>query len=196
MGSSTRLTQLRTENATEPAALWTPRPRFLWVLAGPDDLTQVAYEIEVTTGAGHRVAVSGRVESTDSVLVPCLNADLESRTGYCWRVRAWTTAASQPTPWAETRFETADFGPWDAPWVEPDQDTALIEGPTSIAEAMTSTTSATDPSERLHPVIRLRHRFTLDRSPVRGRLRATAQGVYQPYLNGVVVGDQVLAPGL
>ena len=46
------------------------------------------------------------------------------------------------------------------------------------------------------PVLLLRREFVIDQPVVRARLYATAQGVYEAELNGAVVGDHVLAPGL
>lgn len=45
------------------------------------------------------------------------------------------------------------------------------------------------------PAVYFRREFTVEHSLVRARLIATALGIVVPYLNGSVVGDEVLAPG-
>lgn len=47
----------------------------------------------------------------------------------------------------------------------------------------------------LHPPVHLRREFTLDAAPSAARLWLTARGVYEASVNGMRVGDHVLAPG-
>lgn len=49
--------------------------------------------------------------------------------------------------------------------------------------------------EEGEPAAYLRRRFVLDDVPRRARLRVTALGVYEAYVNGASIGDEVLAPG-
>lgn len=190
-----RLTDLRIEHDRSPLALHTLRPRFSWVVdaEGVPTLAQTAYELEVTTG-GVPVLTTGRVASADSVLVDALDADLNERTAYDWRVRAWLEGAPEPTPWAFASFETArvDLSGWEAPWVDPAQVPVTRDGsPTLMGPNVND-----DPNDvKLHPAKHIRQAFTLDAAPARARLRMTAQGIYAAELNGRRVGDELFAPG-
>ena len=82
------------------------------------------------------------------------------------------------SPWSEPGwFETGllDAGDWVADWVEPGVDPA---GP---------------PGAR--PAGLLRFDFDVDRPVVGARLHATAQGLYEAFVNGERVGDAELTPG-
>jgi alpha-L-rhamnosidase len=116
------------------------------------------------------------VESPESVLVDWPFDPLRSRQRVAVRVRAWdrngaATAWSSPLPIEAGLVEAAD---WSARFVTPDWEDDL---------------TAPQPSPYL------RREFELTREIVCARLHVTAHGVYEPYVNGRVVGDHVLAPG-
>jgi alpha-L-rhamnosidase len=81
----------------------------------------------------------------------------------------------------------------DPGWQEPDHDDRAWRRPLALARY------ADPPAGRepraLRPSPLLRRSFTLDARPRRARLHATALGVYDAYLNGRRVSDDVLAPG-
>ena len=191
------LTDLRVEHCREPLGLWTPRPRFSWKLSTSDDgIMQHAYEVEVLRDPeGSLVWSSGRVASPESVLVSYEGPALESATRYVWRVRA--DAARQQTPWAESSFETSLLrrSDWLAQFVEPGQEPVTPDGPRRVDGDWLPPAHEGPPEERLHPAKYLRQSFELRDRPLRARLYATSHGVYTAEINGVPVGDQVLAPG-
>ena len=150
------------------------RPRLSWTLRqAPPGWRQQAYEIEVG-GDGVRGG-SGRVESAESVLVPWPGTPLAAGERRSVRVRVWGDGQDGPSPWSppldlETGpLEAAD---WWAPMVGPGE--GLGDG------------------ER--PVL-LRGGFDLPAPPRSARLHVTAHGVFEAEINGVPVGDEVLAPG-
>jgi len=51
------------------------------------------------------------------------------------------------------------------------------------------------PAAGERPVYLLRREFSLESAPARATLRASAMGIYEGYLNGVRIGDQMLTPG-
>ena len=53
----------------------------------------------------------------------------------------------------------------------------------------------TTPPVGERPVYLVRREFTLPSAPVSATLRASAMGIYEGFINGARVGDQVLAPG-
>ena len=125
---------------------------------------------------------------------------LTSATRYRWRVRIWPEAGGQadeaPTPWASSVLETSLLHPgdWTAGWIESEQQPVVPDGAKHFGEIFGYVASS-PPEDRLHPAQYLRQAFDLAGKPERGRLYATAHGVYQAELNGTPVGDQLLAPG-
>lgn len=189
------LDDLRVEQLSAPLGLWTPHPRFSWLLpAGLE--AQNAYELVIRDRDGAEWT-SGRVESAESVLVEAAGVEAASRTAYDWRVRVWADDEADPTAWAVSTFETSILDPseWRAQWIEPEQESVRPDGAQNFAELF-SLRIETPPEDRLLPTPYVRQRFDLDGVPVRARLYATAHGIYQAELNGQPVGDQVFAPGV
>jgi len=190
------LSDLRTEHLREPRGLWTARPRFSWILSATnDDVMQASYELEVRReGEAQPLWRSGRVDSQESVLVGFGGEDLASSTRYSWRVRV--EAGREQSAWSESAFETSLLSrdEWVADFVEPVQVSVAPDGLRRRSGEWVAPEPRA-PEERLHPAKYLRQTFELADRPVRARLYCAAHGVYASELNGVVVGDQVLAPG-
>ncbi len=179
--------------------VWTARPRFSWQLTTTTevDLIQTAYELEVEAAGGGSAQRSGRIASRDCVLVELDGFEAVTAAAYRWRVRCWTNASADPTPWAESTFETTLLSPdeWRARWIEPDQVAVRQDGAASFHELFGLRIDS-PPEERLLPAPYLRQRFHLAQHPVRARLYATAHGIYQAELNGERVSDELFAPGV
>jgi alpha-L-rhamnosidase len=146
------------------------------VQADQTNWRQTAYEIEAYTSDGTRYGQTGRVESAQSVLVAWPFAPLVSRQRVTVRVRVWDAANtvcdwSSPAPVEVGLLEASD---WNARFICPD----WVEDPTQ---------------PRPGPL--LRRDFELRPGLKQARLYLTALGVYEAELNGVPVGDHVLAPG-
>ena len=119
---------------------------------------------------------TNQVQSDQSALVDWPFEPLESRQRLSLRVRVWGSDGgvsewSQPAAVEAGLLNQAD---WTAKFVTPDWD---------------EDTSQQQPSPYL------RHEFNVLPSVKSARLYVTALGVYEPHLNGTVVGDHVLAPG-
>ena len=145
------------------------RPRLSWWLPA-GSRAQVAYRIEAGDWD------SGRVESSESVLVPWGGEPLRSRQRVEWRVKVWTDAGE--SDWsASAWFETGllDASDWVARLVEPYEP------------------ERAEPGRR--PAYVLRHEFELDAIDRDARLYATAHGIYETFVNGRRVGDLELTPG-
>ena len=186
---------LTTEQRHEPLGLGEARPRLSWKLVSDRrGAHQTAYRI---TAAERREDLnepsrlcwdSGRRESGDTLLIPWDGPALRSGTSYHWRVEVWDEAG----------FETADDSWFETGLLHPDEWTAVWVGrdPSGLPHVDPPQPGAAAPLDDLDPPpLYLRREFHLDRTPVRGRLYATARGVYEPRLNGKRVGDLELAPG-
>ena len=193
-------TKLRTNHLTAPLGM-DGGPLFLsWQCTG--GLRQTAYEIRLTAD-GSLLWESGKVHSQS------MHADgpaVEgSRVRGSWKIRLWDEQ-DRPGPWSEAGFETglrpAD---WQGVWVDPETQPVEIAGEDAInafarpnwerkqAEKEAAGKGTAEPYRPHRPASYLRKTFT---SPAgQGRLYITAKGLYVVWLNGVRVGDMVLAPG-
>ena len=195
-----RAINLKTNHLTAPVGI-DAGPLFLsWQCA--DGVRQTAYEIELTAN-GETVWHSGKVQST------AMHADAPtvggSRVRGCWRVRLWDENGA-PGAWSEARFETGLAQcDWAGEWVDPETEPIDIPGDDAInafarpnwerkqAEKEAAGKGAAEPYKPHRPASYLRKTFTAAKGEA--RLYITAKGLYAVWLNGVRVGDMVLAPG-
>lgn len=181
------VTQLRTEQMACPLSIEQQHPRLSWIIVSNEqDVMQTAYQILVASSPEKLAAGegdlwdSGKVSSNQSIWVPYQGQELKSNQRCYWKVKVYTTRGE--SPWSET----AEWGMgllgethwggrwigWDAPfeWDREDSHSRL--------------------SSRY-----LRTEFKTQPKKVR---RATVHicglGMYELFINGQRVGDQVLAP--
>lgn len=174
-----QVAQLTCEHLTNPMGLGTLQPRLSWKLqSNGRNVRQTAYEIEVATeptfATANFVWRSGKVASDQSALVLYNGPKLLSAKRYHWRVRVWDNQGqaslwSTPAFWEMGLLATTD---WSAQWIEFPQD-----------------------MPHHAPALLLRRDFTLAKPIRAARAYVTAHGLYELYLNGQKVGDQVLTPG-
>jgi len=174
---------LRTEYKENPLGIDATRPRLSWQLVGDRrGLAQTAYEVRVARSerdvrrGSKLVWSSGRVSSDQSVQRPYDGPALESGGRYYWQVRAWdekgkATPWSAPAWWEMGLLEPSD---WEALWIDP----ALPDDPAVSG-----------------PVPMLRREFSVDGKVASARAYVTSHGLYELWLNGQRVGDQVFTPG-
>jgi alpha-L-rhamnosidase len=174
---------LRVEYLINPLGIDAAPPRLSWRLTSTGRNTvQAAYQVQV---AASEAALSrgtallwdsGKISSDASVFVDYGGPAPASRTRYYWRVRVWD-ASGRSSSWSPAAFwETGllQAGDWTAGWIGP----------------------AASPSESLPTASPLLRRAFGVPGPVRSaRLYVTSLGLYQVYLNGRRVGDQLFTPG-
>jgi len=170
---------LRTEYKTNPIGIDTRQPRLSSQLVSSErGVVQTAYQIQVASDDGFKSIVwdSGRVPEDRSVHVPYAGPALASGKRYFWRVRVWDGAArasewSRPAFWEMGLLSPQD---WTAKWITPDWE---------------EDTTKSQPSPMLCGAFRIN-------KPVRAaRAYATSLGLYELYLNGARVGDELFTPG-
>jgi alpha-L-rhamnosidase len=174
---------LRVEYLTNPIGIDVVQPRLSWRIASARRNTmQAAYQIQVAgseaslAGGANLLWDSGRVASETSVFVEYRGPAVASRTRYYWRVRVWDTSG-RASPWSPVAFwETGLLQPadWTAQWIGP---------PPTAADSLPS------PSPLLRRAFRAADRV---RS---ARLYVTSLGLYEVYLNGQRVGNELFTPG-
>jgi alpha-L-rhamnosidase len=165
------VSDLRFEHHRDTLGIGESAPRLSWRTS--ED--QAAYEFAVDDGgtSWH----SGRIDGTDSTYVPWPAGDLPSRTQRTVRVRAWCADGSAPSAWS-------------APATV---ETGLLEAEDWTARPVR--VDAAGAGRLPRPAVLLRRAFSARGTVARARLYVTAHGLYEVELNGVRVGDQVLAPG-
>jgi alpha-L-rhamnosidase len=174
---------LRVEYLTNPLGIDAAPLRLSWRLASTQRNTmQAAYQLQVATSETALARGtpllwdSGKVLSDASVFVEYAGPPLVSRTRYYWRVRLWD-AGGRASPWSPVAF-------WETGLLRSDDWTASWIGP-----AASPADSLPSPSPLLRRAFRVR-------GPVRtARLYVTSLGLYEVYLNGQRVGDQLFTPG-
>lgn len=168
---------LRTRGWAEPPWIGEAAPSLSWRLeARRNGVTQVAYELEIAHDAlfskGRRS--SGEIVCASSI-APWPAEPLKSRDVRWARVRARTelgwTAWSSPLLIEAALLEQRD---WRAHPISPVANVAKVE---------------------MGPAALLRRSFELHKAIAQARLYVTALGVHETWLNGVRVGDALLAPG-
>jgi alpha-L-rhamnosidase len=171
------VTGLRFEHHPEALGIGEARPRLSWqVKTSAPGWMQSAYEVEALNTGGQPGSSTGKVESSESVLVEWPFAPLQTGERVSVRVRAWGSDG-QPTAWSEPEWVEAgllDHADWNARFVTPDWD---------------------EDTSQPQPGPLMRRAFDVKPGVKQARLYITALGVYEPYLNGEKVGDHVLAPG-
>ncbi len=193
---SLRPVDLRCELLVEPRGLNTDKPRFSWALAGGgNDAVQSAYEIvvganadDVAKGRGSHWQ-SGKIASNAQLHIPYAGVPLQSDEELFWSVRVWGGAGAVSDVAAPRTFMTGLLarGDWHADW---------------IARYFVLPAGREAPSDNFYdnrwqarPADNVRREFATREAPVRATLYITALGLYQAFINGTRVGDDVMAPG-
>lgn len=173
-----KVTGLTCEMRKNPLGLDEPRPAFSWKLHSTSrDTQQNAYRIQVfRAGRESPIWDSGKVSARSCLLAPYRGPALEPTTRYSWRVRVWDardrdSGYSDPAWW-----ETGLMSPagWKARWI-------TLQQPGDV--------TAMQPAPYLKGEVRLRE------GVVSARVYASALGVYELYINGQRVGEDLFAPG-
>ncbi len=164
-----------------PMGIHDPAPRLGWQLApveGRRGLAQTAYEVRVSSRPGGPADLwdSGKVPGGDCTQVAYHGAPLASRSRAYWRVTVWDDKGEESTSAGDAFWETGLLSrtEWKGKW---------IGAPWHGAGQM----GANAPY--------LRREFPLGRKPASARLYVTALGLYEAYINGARVGEDLFTPG-
>src|ERR1700679_3805604 len=173
---------LKTEYQNDPLGLDVAKPRFSWQLnSRAPGAGQSAYEIRVATDAdalsGPRSPLwdSGKVDSHQSIFLEYGGPALQSRMRYFWQVRVWDERGSD-LGWSRiANWEMGLLSPaeWSADWVSPPM--------------------GADAATRASPM--LRRDFDVHGRVERARVYVTSHGLYELFINGHRVGDDMRTTG-
>ena len=173
---------LRTEYKTNPIATDVRQPRMSWEIKSDKRNTmQTAYELRCALDKadlmyGRKLLWSQKVNSDQSVHIVYQGPDLESRQRVYWQVKIWDNKGresgwTKPVFWEMGLLREKD---WRAKWIA-----ARVEEDTT----------------RSQPAHYYRKEFTLNDRVIKARLYITSHGLYESFINGQRVGDQVFTPG-
>ncbi len=171
---------LRVEYKKNPIGIDVALPRFCWkIRSDRRETMQTGYRVQVSPardGFENVVWDSGLQESDQSIHIVYEGSELGSRQRYEWRVKVWDNHGRESDWSGPAWFEMGLLAPadWKAEMVRPD----LEEDP-----------------ERSNPCPMLRKEFELTGEIESARLYIAARGLYEAWINGRRVGEDLFTPG-
>jgi len=176
--------KLLCEYAVNPIGIDVLKPRLSWMLSSnPTDrnVIQIAYQVQVSIDKpvfnnSNMVWESGKIMSDQSVHIVYGGLQLESFKRYYWRIKYWDNKGreskwSQPAYWEMGLLNKTD---WTAQWIE--AKIPLIPGVSN-------------------PCPYFRKEFNISKKVKSARLYITSRGLYEAYLNGGKIGNEIFTPG-
>lgn len=187
LNATISVTALKTEGLSNPLGIDVEKPRFSWKLEATTEqnVLQKAYQILVATSEENLlknygdVWNSGKVTSAESLWIPYAGMALKSNAPYFWKVKVWTNKGdaewSSAALWSMGLLSQND---WKAQWIGLDR-----------AMPWDSETQWSRLSARY-----LRKEFPAAKTIKRATAHISGLGLYELFINGERIGDQVLAP--
>jgi alpha-L-rhamnosidase len=179
-----RIDDLRCEMLTNPQGIDVLQPRLSWQINSDVRGTeQTHYEIVVASSrqklGNPDIWSSGKINSNESIHVPYAGKPLTSATTYYWAVKIWTNVPgvveSEIASFSTGLLKSTD---WKARWIGLDR-----------AFAWDSVTQWSRLSARY-----FRKQFNAPAEVKNATAYISGLGLYELYINGSKIGDQVLAP--
>lgn len=177
------VTNLTCEYHENPIGIDVEKPRLSWQLKSDgQNIMQTAYEIRVARlkndvlRGTNLIWSSGKVESDQSLDVIYEGPALKSMERVYWQVRIWNNK-NKATSWSAPAFwETGilDTNLWSASYIGMNDFTV---------------------EKKSHPSQYYRKEFQTDKTVKSAKVYATALGLYELYLNGKKVGNDLFTPG-
>lgn len=170
--------KLKCEYLLNPIGIGEAKPRFAWIIESDlRNVMQETYRMQFAVNEHFDTIFwdSGTVQSSESVHIEYDGPALASSTRYFYRVKI-TDNHGQESPWSDVAyFETAmlDNSQWKARFITPEE---TDSGASSKGYLM-------------------RKEFIPDGEIESARIYSTALGLYELFVNGCRVGDDLLTPG-
>lgn len=185
-----RIEDLRCELRENPSGIDLKQPRLSWMMTSKErGQKQLAYQILVASSQEKIKSNTGdvwdskRVNSERSENINYQGKSLVSNKKYYWKVRVWdknnaSSEWSDAALWSTGFFDSSE---WKANWIGYEK---ALDG---------------DDTEAEHRILRarmLRNEFTIEKEVEKVTAFVCGLGLFELYLNGKKIGDQVLAPAL
>ena len=180
------ITELRTEQLKNPLGIDVRQPRLGWRIESDEqNVMQTAYHILVASSADllaqgkGDIWDSGKIESDTSQWIAYQGEPLKRNACYYWKVKVYTNRGeadwSTPAFWSMGLLNEAD---WQGQWI------GLDRAAPGDSETQWSRLAARY----------LRKEFALSKEVKRATVHIAGMGLYELFINGQRIGDQVLAP--
>ena len=178
---------LKTEGMTNPLGIDVLQPRFSWKteVTTETNVLQKAYQILVASSVEKLsnndadIWNSGKKSSDEQLWIPFAGKALETNKTYFWKVKVWTNKGesiwSTSANWSMGLLSDND---WRAQWI-------------GLDKAMPWDTE--DSNSRLSARY-MRKEFEARKMIKRATVHISGLGLYELFINGKRIGDQVLAP--
>ncbi len=182
-GAKSNVTGLVCEYHENPVGIDVVKPRLSWKILSEDkDVKQTAYEIRVADTPDNLkrksrlIWNSGKVESDKSVNIVYGGPALNSMQRVYWQVRIWDNKGDI-AKWSEPAYwETGILDPdeWKASWI-------TMKNEKRVKASL--------------PVHYYRNEFSADKKISSARIYVSSLGLYQLYINGKKVSEDLFTPG-
>jgi len=185
----TNIDNLKCEYKVNPLGVDILKPRFSWNMESVQrGISQSAYQILVASSLDNLndnkgdIWNSKKVKSDRAIQIYFNGDKLESDQKYFWKVKVWDQNnkehLSEPAYWTTGLFKESD---WKAKWIGLDEAVGDDDPFTSHRKL----------SSRM-----LRQEFDVEKKIRSATAYVSGLGLFELYINGAKIGDQVLAPGL
>ncbi len=181
--ANTEVKDLVCEYNSNPLGIDIKKPRLSWkIFSDQQNVTQTAYEIWVADSPdklnkkSKLIWNTGKVESNKSVNLVYDGPEIKSMQSVYWKVRIWDNN-NKASKWSEPAFWEMGIlssDEWLADWITMENEIDL------------------DGSKPAHF---LRKEFNAGKKIESARIYASSLGLYQLFINGKKVGDQLFTPG-
>ena len=185
INAQVKVQNLRCEMLTNPLGIDIKEPRLSWqIISGQRNVQQTSYQIFIASSkellAKNQADIwnSGKQNSSQSIHVKYSGKPLESGKKYFWKVKVITNKGETTAEPAFFSMGLLNENAWKAKWIGYDK-----------ASPWDSITQWSRLSARY-----LRKEFQSQNSIKRATAYISGLGLYELYLNGKKIGDQVLAP--
>ena len=187
---------LSIEYLSNPVGIDIEKPRFSWIIESRQhDVQQSAYQILVSSSpkkANEAMADlwnSGKIVSSNSVLVPYTGNSLLSGKRYYWKVRVWDQKGNESVS-TETAFWEMGLlarDDWKGKWISAPK---VYDWQKFVAQRKLAIKEGTD--ENADPAPEFRKSFSFTKEIAQARLYISGVGYNVPFINGQKAGDHVL----
>lgn len=181
--AKTQVVKLTCEYLTNPIGIDVEKPRLAWqIISDEQNVKQTAYEIRVAGSLSelnkknNLIWTSGKTDSGQSIQVNYEGPALKSMQRAYWQVRVWDNK-NKASAWSEPAY-------WEMGILEPESWKASWIGAETEIE-----------TEGSKPVQHFRKEFTTAKKVKSAQVYVTSKGLYQLFLNGEKVGDELFTPG-
>ncbi|MCF2946931.1 glycoside hydrolase family 78 protein [Paraglaciecola aquimarina] len=190
------------EGFVDPIGYYEKTPRFSWLISPKANYQfQQAFQIQVASEAATIGAAdlwdSQKQLSANNAWIKYQGKPLASRQKVYWRVRIWDEQ-DKVSPWSE--LATIELGllsnqDWQGQWIRHPETGETDNFDFIKKDRKTKTQKVIKVSNKVYRPEYLRRTFTAQPTIEQARLYITSKGIFNAYINGKKVSEDVMTPG-